>query len=158
MANEQPKKKPKQNRPLRTINSTTINKKMTKRKALTGKKKKMYEALRSQLGVISAAARIAKIDRTTHYLWLNNDENYKEWVADIPEETHDFAENALLKQIKNGNVTSIIFYLKTKAKHRGWVENVNINANVNNMLTVDSFADAWERIREGTDSEETGEE
>ena len=106
---------------------------MTGKKKLTGRKKAMYEALRSQLGIVSAAAKISGIDRTTHYLWLKNDKNYKAWVEEIPEETHDFVENALLKQIKDGNVTSIIFYLKCKGKKRGYVERqeLDIYGNVN---------------------------
>lgn len=118
-----------------------------KKRKLVGKKKKMFEALRAQLGVVSAASRLAGIDRTTHYLWLRTDENYKQWVEELPEETHDFVENALLKQIKNGDKTCIIFYLKTKAKHRGWVENVNINAKVDNMITAESLNEVWNEVK-----------
>lgn len=38
------------------------------------------------------------------------------------ENTTDFVENALLSAIKDGNVTAMIFYLKTQAKARGYVE------------------------------------
>ena len=31
-------------------------------------------------------------------------------------------EGQLLSQIRRGNITAIIFFLKTKAKHRGYVE------------------------------------
>jgi len=32
------------------------------------------------------------------------------------------AESQLMKKIKQGNLTAIIFFLKTQAKHRGYVE------------------------------------
>lgn len=99
---------------------------MAKKKKLRGKKKLMYEALQSQLGVITTAASQVGIDRTTHYRWMKTDENYKQWVEEIPEITLDFAENALLKQIKEGNTTAVIFYLKTKGKQRGYIEKQEI--------------------------------
>ena len=95
--------------------------KMTK-KALRGRKKLMYDALQSQLGVISAAAKQVGIDRTTHYAWLRKDDNYKKWVEELPEFTLDFVENALFKQIKEGNTTAMIFFLKCKGKGRGYIE------------------------------------
>jgi hypothetical protein len=39
----------------------------------------------------------------------------------------DTAESALFNQIKEGNVTSIIFYLKTKGRRRGYVERQEIS-------------------------------
>ena len=82
----------------------------------------MYEALKAQLGVITAAANQAGIDRRTHYKWLKSDKNYKSWVDELPEIALDFAENALLKLMKEGNTASIIYYLKTKGKNRGYIE------------------------------------
>lgn len=82
----------------------------------------MYEALGKRLGVITHACKIAEISRETHYRWLREDENYKQWIEEIPELTLDFAENALYKLINSGNVAATIFYLKTKGKHRGYIE------------------------------------
>ena len=101
---------------------------MTKsaKKALRGKKKLMIEALTSQLGVITAACLQVGISRETHYRWLRESENYKLWVEELPELTLDFVENALLKQIKEGNITSIIFFLKTRGKARGYIERTEV--------------------------------
>ena len=42
----------------------------------------------------------------------------------------DFAESQLHKQIQNGEVSSTIFYLKTKGKKRGYIERQEIAADV----------------------------
>lgn len=119
-------------------------------KRLTGRKKAMYDALVANMNVVTTAAKNVGIERTTHYLWLRKDENYKAWVSQIDDITHDFAETALLRQIREGNTTAIIFYLKTKAKHRGYVERSEVHSKVEGVLTADSFAEAWNKAK-GTD-------
>ena len=91
-------------------------------KNLKGDKKHMYDALYASLGNVSAACKQTGIGRTTHYKWMKEDEEYKEAVDNLEEVTHDFVENQLLKKIKQGDKTCIIFYLKTKAKERGYIE------------------------------------
>lgn len=85
-------------------------------------KKAMIEALEKSLGIVTTAAKITGIDRSTHYGWLKDDPVYKERVEDIGDIALDFAESKLHKQIENGEVSSTIFYLKTKGKRRGYVE------------------------------------
>lgn len=43
-------------------------------------------------------------------------------LLDITEQNLDLAETQLLKHIRDGNLTSVIFYLKTKGKGRGYIE------------------------------------
>jgi len=85
-------------------------------------KKAMVEALEKSLGVVTTACRMVDISRKTHYEWYKLDEAYKEAVDDISDIALDFAESQLHKQIKDGEVSSTIFYLKTKGKKRGYVE------------------------------------
>lgn len=85
-------------------------------------KKKMIESLELSLGVVSTAAKKAGIHRSTHYEWMNTDLDYKKQVEDIQDIALDFAESKLHEQMNEGNVSSIIFYLKTKGKKRGYVE------------------------------------
>ena len=96
-------------------------------------KKAVLEALEQSLGVVTSACKKVGIGRTTFYGWLADDEEFAKQVKDIENVALDFAESQLHKQIKGGNPSSTIFYLKTKGKNRGYVEraeNLNINTEV----------------------------
>lgn len=88
-------------------------------------KKAFLEALRLNMGNVSKAMECTGIkSRTTHYNWLEEDADYKAEVDAINEANIDLAEGELMKNIKSGDTTSMIFFLKTKGKHRGYVEKV----------------------------------
>lgn len=89
-------------------------------------KKAMLRALEQSLGVVTTACKIVGIGRTTHYMWLEQDDEYKKAVDEIQDVTIDFAESQLHKQIKDGNVSATIFFLKTKGKKRGYIESQEI--------------------------------
>ena len=91
------------------------------------KKQAMIKALEDALGVVTTAARKVGIDRTTHYAWLKDDDAYRHAVEDISDVALDFAESQLHKQIQSGEVSSTIFYLKTKGKRRGYIERQEID-------------------------------
>ena len=88
-------------------------------------KEAMIKALEHTLGVVSPACKSVGISRSTHYNWLENDPDYKAEVEDLPEAQLDFAEHNLHKQIQKGSVSATIFLLKTKGKHRGYVEQID---------------------------------
>jgi hypothetical protein len=90
-------------------------------------KRKMIEALEKSLGIVTTAIKSLektefKIHRSTHYDWINSDDEYKKQIESIQEITLDFAESQLHKQINEGNTSATIFYLKTKGKKRGYIE------------------------------------
>lgn len=86
----------------------------------------MIEALRNSIGVVKTACEEVGISRTTFYQYLKDDPEFKAEVDTIQDESIDIAESALLKQIGQGNITAIIFYLKTKGKRRGYTERQEI--------------------------------
>ena len=90
-------------------------------------KRLMIEALEKSLGILTVACREVGIARSTHYDWYSKDEQYKMMVDDVQDIALDFAEGELHKQIKNGEVSSTIFYLKTKGKKRGYIEKQEID-------------------------------
>jgi len=85
-------------------------------------KKRVLDALVKSLGVITTACKIAGVGRTQFYTWLKQDEEFATAVQDVSDIALDFAESELFKQIKDGNTSATIFYLKTKGKRRGFVE------------------------------------
>jgi len=85
-------------------------------------KKAVLEALEQTLGVVTTACKSVGIGRTIFYEWLKQDEEFATAVKDIENITMDFVESQLHKQIQAGNTTATIFFLKTKAKNRGYVE------------------------------------
>jgi len=95
-------------------------------------KKALIEALEKSLGVVTTACKLVGIARSTFYEYVKDDPDFAEAVKDINEVTIDFAESQLHKQIKDGNTTATIFYLKTKGKKRGYIEKTEIDFSTDN--------------------------
>ena len=127
----------------------TQSKDIFKPKALRGKKAKMFEAMKSQLGIITTACKQAGIGRATHYRWLEEDENYRYWMGEVPDIALDIAENALLKKITEGSSTDIQFFLKSKGKRRGYFEKQEIDHTGKIPLTINLIEKSVEEIKDG---------
>lgn len=97
----------------------------------------MLDALEKSLGVVTAACKSVGIARQTHYQWMQDDPEYKKAVDELSDVAIDFAESQLHKQIKDGNSTATIFYLKTKGKKRGYVERQEIEATGGKMFQIE---------------------
>ncbi len=104
--------------------------------ALSAKKKAFLRALEQTLGNVIQACKQAS--RSTYYEWLKNDEEFVIAVMNVNESNTDMVESALLDNIMKGDTTSIIFYLKTRAKDRGYVERQEY---VDRTNYVESFSD-----------------
>ncbi len=92
--------------------------------------KKVAEVYGKKAGNISATCVALGIDRNTFYSWRENDERLAQMLDEIDESLIDFSESKLLEQINDGNLTAIIFHLKTKGKKRGYVEAVENNVSI----------------------------
>ena len=79
-------------------------------------------AIRKANGFVSHAAAALGISRTQLYRIINDKPTVKEALVDSREAMKDFAESKLFANIKDGKEASIFFYLKTQARHRGWVD------------------------------------
>jgi hypothetical protein len=85
-------------------------------------KKQMIEAMEKTLGIVTSAAKMVGINRSTHYIWMDKDEDYRDKINSISDLALDFVESQLFKSIENHSDTATIFYLKTKGKKRGYIE------------------------------------
>lgn len=122
------------------------------------KKKQAFLAkMETTLGNITESCKAANIDRKTYYNWMKADPAFAEAVNNLAESSLDFAESCLKKQIKDGNTTATIFYLKTKGKARGYIETHEIIGNQDAPVTL-SFKDALEGVDTTITKEELYEE
>lgn len=99
-------------------------------------------AIKGSGGIMSAIARRLNCD------WLTADKKIREaglrHLVDAEDESmNDLAEAKLMENIKNNDTTSIIFRLKTKAKHRGYVERQEYQ-----VQAVQSFDDFISKIND----------
>ena len=120
-------------------------------------KKLMLEALVNNLGIVSKSCEAINISRDTHYRWLKDDKDYCDAVTAINERSIDIAEGQLFNlmmgakkqvvtntgrvvEIKDApNATAIIFYLKTKGKHRGYIERTEQEVVVHETISDINF-------------------
>lgn len=84
------------------------------------------EALRDKKGFITQAAKQLGITRQQLHNLINAHPTVKEALTDAREEMKDFAESKMYQGIAEGNTALLIFYLKTQAKDRGYVERQEI--------------------------------
>lgn len=84
------------------------------------------EAAKGSKGFITTIAKRLGCSRRYVYNLMDKYSTFKDAIIDERELMKDFAENQLFTQISEGNMTAIIFYLKTQAKDRGYIEKSEI--------------------------------
>ena len=97
------------------------------------------------------------ISRQSLYEWMKDDPDFRQQVEEVEEICIDNAESALHRAIEEGNVTAIIFFLKTKGKKRGYVEQIDQHVTMNTAgdMSREQIVAELERIKKLR--EETGE-
>ena len=89
-------------------------------------------ALRQTGGLYTPAARILEeaygsCTRNAVKGVVNKSPTLQRALEDIRGATLDLAESQLILGIRDGNMTAIIFYLRTLGKHRGYVQQTQIS-------------------------------
>jgi predicted transcriptional regulator len=107
---------------------------MTKKESF--KAKEVIDALENADGYVSKAASLLGCTSMTVYNYAKRYQTVRAAWDSIKEKRHDFVENALHKQIKEGNVTAIIFYLKTQCKRRGYVERHEVTGSGGDVIEI----------------------
>jgi len=109
-----------------------------KRDDTAGKKKALLLALEKSLGIVSTACSKVGISREMHYRWCKEDKEYAEKADSIRELAIDLGESKLFENIEAGRETSIIFFLKTIGKKRGYIERQEVEKITNIPVSFDS--------------------
>lgn len=92
--------------------------------------KTIAEAYRSSMGIMSVACRQLGIDVNTFKAWKKDYPELNDLIEEVEESNLDFAESKLFNLIQEENLTAIIFYLKSKGKHRGYIERTENDVSV----------------------------
>ena len=74
------------------------------------------------MGNVSMVARTLNVSRTTLYNYINSHSTVKQALSESREKMIDNVESKLYSKALDGDTTSMIFFLKTQGKHRGYVE------------------------------------
>lgn len=97
----------------------------------------MATALRDAKGMVTVAASKLGCSQQTIRNYAARYASVQTAIDESREQMLDVAELQLAKQINSGNISAIIFYLKTIGKRRGYIERSEVvNFNVDSALAA----------------------
>lgn len=94
------------------------------------------DAIRETNGFITYTAKRLGCSRGTVYGYINEHDICKEAVDDARAGFLDVAEMTLLNKVKEGDVTAVIFALKTLGKDRGYSQRHEYTGAGNNAIEI----------------------
>ena len=89
---------------------------------LKPKQKKFIELLPKVDLNVTECCKQLNLSRSTYYEWLNKSDAFRQKRDEAEESLYDMVEGKIYELIKQGNVTMLIFFAKTKMKNRGYIE------------------------------------
>ena len=96
------------------------------------KKAKFLKALEARMLNVTAACEAVEISRSIAYKWKSNDPDFAEKWKEVEESFYDKLETTMFaKALTEQDNTMLIWLSKTKMKHRGYVEKVEQDLNIN---------------------------
>lgn len=109
--------------------------------------KLIIDALTKTGGNISATAQMLKVGRRTLHTWLDKYPILRQARNDAFDSFIDLAESKLMQKVNKGDMTAIIFTLKTQGRNRGYIERQE--------LVIDKNADIEVGFKDDNGSYET---
>lgn len=91
------------------------------------KQRAFLAALRLNHGLQTYACESSGVDQKTFRRWYENDEAFREAIAEIKMDTEDFIENAIFRKINEGDSAMIIFAAKCRLREKGYMDKVEAN-------------------------------
>ena len=88
------------------------------KKRLGKKQKDLLTAFKNNCCNVSEACRLVGLTRRTFYNYMDNNPAFKEAIEEIRSEMINLAESKLFSAVNNGNMTAVIFLLKTKGGYK----------------------------------------
>lgn len=120
---------------------------MTQFDELTLKKRLFIESFETAYGNVSMACKLTDISRQTYYNWVDTDPGFVETLSQVKpkQKLIDLAEHGLQRKLVDGDITAIIFTLKTLGKDRGYIERNELTGKDGTALTPFT----WDRLYKG---------
>lgn len=100
----------------------------------------VVKAVAGSGGFVTEIARRLGCSRSTVYRYKQNHKAIAEAIFEEKEHLLDTAESALLSQVNGGNITAIIFYLKTQGYHRQYGDRSKLDID-GNFITKEKRVD-----------------
>ena len=136
------------------VNKNTHNKKANSPSAkMAHNKAALLKALKMARGIVTTACDAVGVTRKTYYDYYNSDPDFKQEADDVQEAAIDFVEGKLFEQIEKGTPVSTLFYLKTKAKHRGYIERTEVSHTGSIPVAAKLSDEAKDKINEALEGE-----
>ncbi len=89
-------------------------------------KREILKAVKDSGGFVTEIARRLDCDVSTVHRWKRKDDDIYDAIEEEREATLDLAEKKLIDKIRAGNLSAIIFYLKTQGRKRGYGDRTDI--------------------------------
>ncbi len=109
--------------------------------------KMIAEAYNRKNANLASTAASLNVSRSTLAKWRREDKELNQMLTEVEESLLDYVETELKKQVFNGNLQAMIFFLKSKAKERGFVEGHEIRSKVEVNYNLISQEEAQRFIR-----------
>ncbi len=87
-------------------------------------------ALLQTKGMVTLAAKMLNCDYNTVRNYIKRYPEVAQAAKDAKDATIDAVELKLYDNIMRGDTTAAIFYLKTQARDRGYIERIDLNVNI----------------------------
>lgn len=113
------------------------------------------------LGVLKPACEMTGMCRKTIWEWRKKYPEFDDACHECEEVALDFVESSMFKKIDKGGKGSeslMIFYLKTKGKHRGYVEKqeLDVNAEVKGVTVNVTSPESAQVLQDILNKDKTG--
>ena len=118
-------------------------------------------AYENSLGVLKTACEMSGMCRKTIWEWRKKYPEFDAACHECEETALDFVESKMFKKIDRGDKGSeslIIFYLKTKGKHRGYIEKqeIDMNAEVKGVTVNVTSQESAQVLQDILNNDKTG--